>query len=210
VLYPVCLLGGALVLSVTAQLAVAKPGFFGGLVSVIPALAFAALAKLILGKAPATATVEDEPTPAPSPVPVPVERPRPVPAVPVPVPVPVVPAVPASVLPVPAVEVRPEVGPEPVPAEAVPAVVPAPVEAIAEPSRSTWPTAPLPPALLDTARDAAARFAAEHGRQIRRDELRQVLRVSNSTTGDVMAALGLTTPRTPVTAVNGTPAPGLF
>jgi peptidoglycan/LPS O-acetylase OafA/YrhL len=48
--YPVFLLVVALALSVTAQLAVAKPGFWGGVVSVIPALAFAALAKLIIGK----------------------------------------------------------------------------------------------------------------------------------------------------------------
>jgi peptidoglycan/LPS O-acetylase OafA/YrhL len=42
--YPAALLVAALALSITAQLAVAKPGFFGGLVSVVPALAFAALA----------------------------------------------------------------------------------------------------------------------------------------------------------------------
>ncbi|GIH11775.1 hypothetical protein Rhe02_98420 [Rhizocola hellebori] len=50
--YPAFLLVLALGLSITAQLAVAKPGFAGGLVSVVPALAFAALAKLILGKDP--------------------------------------------------------------------------------------------------------------------------------------------------------------
>ena len=49
IVYPVFLLVVALALSITAQLAVAKPGFTGGLVSVIPALAFAALAKLIIG-----------------------------------------------------------------------------------------------------------------------------------------------------------------
>ncbi|GAA1391459.1 hypothetical protein [Catellatospora chokoriensis] len=221
VLYPVCLLGGALVLSVTAQLAVAKPGFSGGLVSVIPALAFAALAKLILGKGPA-AEVAGEPAPAavrdvrPRPVPVPDVRPRPQ-DVPVPSPTPLhvpderprpVPVAPAPAAPALAVEDRREHVPA-MPVEVVRAVVPAPVEAIAAPSRS-WPTAPLPAGVLDTARDAAARFAAEHGRQIRRDELQKILRVSNSTTGDVMAALGLTTPRTPVTAVNGTAAPGLL
>jgi len=50
--YPATLLVLALVLSVTAQLAVARPGLSGGVVSVVPALAFAALAKLVLGKAP--------------------------------------------------------------------------------------------------------------------------------------------------------------
>lgn len=216
--YPVALLGGALVLSVTAQLAVAKPGFFGGLVSVIPALAFAALAKLILGKGPAADTAGDvvpspmsvpDVRPRPQDVPVtsstprhvPDERPRPVP---VPMgPVPAVPPVPAPTVPVSAIEDRPEARPEPVPAETVRAVVPAPVES----TRAGWPTAPLPAALLDTAREAAARFAAEHGRQIRRDELQPLLRVSNSTTGDVMRALGLTAPRTSIASVNGTPLP---
>src|SRR5688572_1476429 len=50
--YPAFLLVLALALSITAQLAVAKPGLSGGLVAVVPALAFAALAKLILGKDP--------------------------------------------------------------------------------------------------------------------------------------------------------------
>ncbi|BCJ73292.1 hypothetical protein CS0771_28360 [Catellatospora sp. IY07-71] len=78
---PTALLGAALVLSVTAQRAVAKPGFSGGLVSVIPALAFAALAfaalaKLVLGKTPAL-----DPEPAPVIVPDrPHDRPHPVPA----------------------------------------------------------------------------------------------------------------------------------
>ncbi|WP_144128270.1 hypothetical protein [Catellatospora sichuanensis] len=142
---------------------------------------------------------QDVPAPSPTPQPVPDSRPGSVPAV----------LAPAA--PVPAIqdrpgvrpEIRPEVRPEPVRAEVVRAVVPAPVEATAQPFRS-WPTAPLPAGMLDTARGAAARFAAEHGRQIRRDELQKILRVSNSTTGDVMAALGLTTPRTPITAVNGT------
>lgn len=50
IIYPGFLLVVALALSITAQLAVAQPGFWGGLVSVIPALAFAALAKLIIGR----------------------------------------------------------------------------------------------------------------------------------------------------------------
>jgi len=50
--YPATLLVLAIILSVTAQLAVARPGLSGGVVSVVPALAFAALAKLVLGKAP--------------------------------------------------------------------------------------------------------------------------------------------------------------
>jgi hypothetical protein len=50
VAYPMFLLVVALGLSISAQLAVAKPGLTGSVVSVIPALAFAALAKLVFGK----------------------------------------------------------------------------------------------------------------------------------------------------------------
>ncbi|MFD0596145.1 hypothetical protein ACFQZ4_30950 [Catellatospora coxensis] len=80
--YPIFLLVAALGFSVAAQIAVAKPGATGYLVSVFPALAFAALAKLILGKGPA-AEVAADPAPAavrddrPRPVPVPDVRPRP-------------------------------------------------------------------------------------------------------------------------------------
>lgn len=205
--YPVALLGGALILSVTAQLAVAKPGFFGGLVSVIPALAFAALAKLILGKAPA-AEQADTPAPGPSPVPAPVfvpdARPRPA-AVPA-ASVPVVPVPDARPEPVPAVlDAVPTV-----PAEVIRAVAPMPVSAPParvitnvsdlEPS-APWPTPVLPADLLDRARDIAGRYAAEHGRQISRDELRPLLGVSNATTGDVMKVLGITR-----AALNGTRA----
>lgn len=66
VAYPAVLLVAGLAFSITAQLAVAKPGLSGGLVSVVPALAFAALAKLVLGKAPVSQT----PVHAMAPVPV--------------------------------------------------------------------------------------------------------------------------------------------
>jgi hypothetical protein len=56
--YPMFLLGTALVISITAQLAVAKPGPGRRCRLGIPALAFAGLAKLIFGKPPRT-----EPTP---------------------------------------------------------------------------------------------------------------------------------------------------
>jgi hypothetical protein len=58
--YPMFLLVTALGLSICAQLAVAKPGLTGSIVSVIPALAFAALAKLVFGKAVAP---QQEPMP---------------------------------------------------------------------------------------------------------------------------------------------------
>jgi hypothetical protein len=68
--YPVCLLVAALAFSITAQLAVAKPGLSGGLVSVVPALAFAALAKLILGKGPTPEPETETPVAESAPEPV--------------------------------------------------------------------------------------------------------------------------------------------
>ncbi|MFE9689836.1 DUF2637 domain-containing protein [Micromonospora sp. NPDC005806] len=94
--YPMFLLIAAVVLSLAAQLAVAKPGLTGWLLSAVPALAFMGLSKLILGTTP---TPADEPAPpsvappveptpaAPASEPValvPVESTRPAPVVPVP------------------------------------------------------------------------------------------------------------------------------
>ncbi|MGW3793177.1 hypothetical protein ACWD8I_18720 [Micromonospora arida] len=52
--YPLFLLIAAAGLSLAAQLAVAKPGLSGWLLSAVPALAFMALVKLVLAPAPAT------------------------------------------------------------------------------------------------------------------------------------------------------------
>ncbi|GHJ57343.1 hypothetical protein Nm8I071_66500 [Nonomuraea sp. TT08I-71] len=54
--YPLGLLVAAAGLSLAAQLAVAKPGVSGGLLSAVPALAFMALVKLVFATAPATAS----------------------------------------------------------------------------------------------------------------------------------------------------------
>ncbi|MFF4938779.1 hypothetical protein [Micromonospora sp. NPDC000729] len=51
--YPLGLLVAAAGLSLAAQLAVAKPGVSGGLLSAVPALAFMALVKLVFASAPA-------------------------------------------------------------------------------------------------------------------------------------------------------------
>ncbi|MET8121396.1 hypothetical protein [Micromonospora sp. NPDC005291] len=56
--YPMTLLIAAAGLSLAAQLAVAKPGPSGWLLSAVPALAFMALVKLVLAPAPATQTAE--------------------------------------------------------------------------------------------------------------------------------------------------------
>lgn len=54
VVYPFAVLLSAVALSLAAQLAVAKPGFSGGLLAAVPALAFMALVKLVLSTKPTT------------------------------------------------------------------------------------------------------------------------------------------------------------
>jgi peptidoglycan/LPS O-acetylase OafA/YrhL len=56
--YPLGLLVAAVALSLAAQLAVAKPGPSGWLLSAVPALAFVALTKLVLSTAPRPAATE--------------------------------------------------------------------------------------------------------------------------------------------------------
>ncbi|MEJ3748468.1 DUF2637 domain-containing protein [Actinomycetes bacterium KLBMP 9797] len=72
--YPLFLLVAAVILSLAAQLAVAKPGLSGWLLSSVPALAFLGLSKLVLTvpRAPSDqdghGTVPDEDRPQPVPV----------------------------------------------------------------------------------------------------------------------------------------------
>ncbi|MFG1949685.1 DUF2637 domain-containing protein [Micromonospora sp. NPDC048830] len=113
--YPMFLLIASVALSLAAQLAVAKPGLSGWLLSAVPALAFMGLSKLVLTTAPAPAPV---PMPVPAP---PVTEPAP----------PAEPVEPAA----PAVEPPPAV---PVP----PALVPVDLVAV-EPTRPA-PLAPAP------------------------------------------------------------------
>ncbi|BCJ71648.1 hypothetical protein CS0771_11920 [Catellatospora sp. IY07-71] len=181
--YPTALLGAALVLSVTAQLAVAKPGFSGGLVSVIPALAFAALAKLVLGKTPAP-----EPEPAPQVVPDrPHDRPQPVPA-PLTTPAPIV-ATPSVQ------EFRP------VPAEAVPVASPAVPGAEDDADDVEDVDQVVTAELVTRARQEAAAYLKATGRSITRDELRARLRVANGTAGELLRHLR--TAATPAPARGG-------
>ena len=90
--YPLALLIASAALSLAAQLAVAKPGPSGWLLSAVPALAFMALVKLVLaptaaqpaitppaGSIPERTSADEPPTPAPAPVTV---EPAPVPQVP--------------------------------------------------------------------------------------------------------------------------------
>jgi uncharacterized membrane protein YoaK (UPF0700 family) len=71
--YPFAVLTAAVVLSLSAQLAVAKPGISGGLLAAVPALAFMALVKLVLSTKPQAAPHEQPPVvidqvPTPEPV----------------------------------------------------------------------------------------------------------------------------------------------
>lgn len=72
--YPITVLIASMTLSLAAQFAVAKPGISGWLLSAVPALAFMALVKLVIGRTPIptpTPTLDPATIPAPAPVAVP-------------------------------------------------------------------------------------------------------------------------------------------
>ncbi|SBT69200.1 hypothetical protein GA0070622_6320 [Micromonospora sediminicola] len=102
--YPLFLLIAAAGLSLAAQLAVAKPGISGWLLSAVPALAFMALVKLVLAPAPAS----EQPTTPPA-----------TPAKPIRVQVAeqVTTEPPAAITPTPAVEPEPVTAPAPEPVD---------------------------------------------------------------------------------------------
>lgn len=77
--YPMFLLVCAVALSMSAQLAVAKPGVSGWLLSAVPALAFLGLSKLVLSAKPSPPAVR---IPAPVDIPSQAERPASVPEMP--------------------------------------------------------------------------------------------------------------------------------
>ncbi|AYF26135.1 hypothetical protein CSH63_01390 [Micromonospora tulbaghiae] len=100
--YPLFLLIAAASLSLAAQLAVAKPGISGWLLSAVPALAFMALVKLVLAPAP---TPEQPTTPAGAPAePIRVQVAEQVTTEP-----------PAAITPTPTVEPEPVTAPAPAP-----------------------------------------------------------------------------------------------
>lgn len=77
--YPMFLLAAAALLSLSAQLAVAKPGVSGWLLSAVPSLAFMGLSKLVLSGAPAGVTLTPVVTPDVAPEPTRVDtKPEPV------------------------------------------------------------------------------------------------------------------------------------
>ncbi|WP_435055921.1 hypothetical protein [Micromonospora aurantiaca (nom. illeg.)] len=162
--YPLFLLIAAASLSLAAQLAVAKPGISGWLLSAVPALAFMALVKLVLAPAP---TGQSSTAPA---EPIRVQAAEQVTAEPVP----------AAITPTPAVE------PEPVTAPTLtPAVAPESVTAPAEPV-----DVPVPSHLLPMARFAAVQHEQATGQPITPAELADRLDVTAPVAGQLLATIG--------------------
>ncbi|WP_174535054.1 hypothetical protein [Micromonospora chalcea] len=163
--YPLFLLIAAASLSLAAQLAVAKPGISGWLLSAVPALAFMALVKLVLAPAP----TPEQPTTAPvSPVePIRVQVAEQVTTEPVP---------PAAITPTP----TPAVEPEPV---TIPAVAPESVAVPAEP-------VDVPTHLLPMARFAAVQHEQATGQPITPAELADRLDVTPPVAGQLLATIG--------------------
>ncbi|GAA4568102.1 hypothetical protein GCM10023176_21850 [Micromonospora coerulea] len=101
VTYPMFLLVAAVALSLSAQLAVAKPGLSGWLLSAVPALAFIGLSKLVLSTGPTSPPAADRAPARPVEQPASPAEKAPVPAAPaMPEPVALVPVEPARPAPV--------------------------------------------------------------------------------------------------------------
>ncbi|MGW4292788.1 hypothetical protein ACWEH1_07005 [Micromonospora chersina] len=159
--YPLFLLIAAAGLSLAAQLAVAKAGPSGWLLSAVPALAFMALVKLVLAPAP----VREDATP-------PAEPAEPI-RVQVAEQVTTEPAPPAAITP----------APEPTPATTPPAVEPEPVTVPApEP-------VDVPTHLLPMARFAAVQHEQSTGNPITPAELADRLDVAPAVAGQLLTTL---------------------
>ncbi|MER5335165.1 hypothetical protein [Micromonospora sp. NPDC002717] len=159
--YPLFLLIAAAGLSLAAQLAVAKPGPSGWLLSAVPALAFMALVKLVLAPTPARS---EDTTPAVEPVePIRVQVAEQVTTEP---PAAITPA--PEPTPTPAAEPAPAVEPEPVTAPA-----PEPVD--------------VPAHLLPMARFAAVQHEQATGAPITPAELADRLDVAPAVAGQLLA-----------------------
>lgn len=164
--YPLFLLIAAASLSLAAQLAVAKPGISGWLLSAVPALAFMALVKLVLAPAP---TGQSSTPPA-------------APAEPIRVQV----AEQVTTEPAPPAAITPAAEPEPATAPTLtPATEPVPVPAPAEPV-----DVPVPSHLLPMARFAAVQHEQATGRPITPAELADRLDVTPPVAGQLLASIG--------------------
>ncbi|MGW5576594.1 hypothetical protein [Micromonospora chokoriensis] len=197
--YPMFLLIAAVGLSLTAQLAVAKPTVFGWMVSALPALAFFALSKLVF-----TATRPTNPVPAP------------VPATYAPASSPdttadakVRPAAATTTATAP-IEENTTDEPTTEAKELAPAIAAPPTTPTEDtPTPATPPAAPAIPAvkpaaaLLSGARIVADAHAKAHGEPITPGQLAVRLRVPTQTAADILTAL-TTNPNTNNREHNGT------
>ncbi|MEV6601964.1 hypothetical protein AB0M36_34690 [Actinoplanes sp. NPDC051346] len=185
--YPMLLLVAAIGVSLTAQLAVAKPGVFGWMVSALPALAFFALSKLVFAA-----------TAPPRPIRNPVTAHTPATS-------------PASSADIPRAEVRPAAAlrktrattPDKNASAArkttrtlakktrTPAAT-EPAPAVPAPATATAPAAPVerfPAPLLANARTIAVSHRATHGEDIKANQLAVRLRVPTPIATDILTQL---------------------
>ncbi|MEU0156861.1 hypothetical protein [Micromonospora fulviviridis] len=161
--YPLFLLIAAAGLSLAAQLAVAKPGPSGWLLSAVPALAFMALVKLVLAPAP---TVREETASPAEPIRVQVAEQ-------------VTTEPPAAITP----------APEPAP---IPAAEPATTPAVVEPEPVTAPApepVDVPTHLLPMARFAAVQHEQSTGAPITAAELADRLDVAPAVAGQLLTTI---------------------
>ena len=186
VCYPMVLLVAAVAVSLTAQLAVARPTVFGWMVSALPALAFFALSKLVF-----TATAPPRPT-------TPVTAPMPATS-----PAPSADTAPAKVRPAAATtKTRATSTKRTAPAKKTAARTPAektnapatpePVPAAPIPVAATTPAAPSPrfsAPLLANARTIAVSHREEHGEDINPNQMAVRLRVPTPLATDILTAL---------------------
>ena len=184
--YPMLLLVGSVGFSLTAQLAVAKPGLSGGVVSALPALAFLGLSKLVF-----TATAPPRPT-----TPVTAETPATSPA-------PSPDTAPAKVRPAAATKkTRATPAKKTAPAKKTPArtparkttapAVPEPVPAAPATVAATTPAAPsarFSAPLLSNARTIAVSHREEHGEDINPNQMAVRLRVPTPVATDILTHL---------------------
>jgi hypothetical protein len=182
--YPMVLLVAAVGVSLTAQLAVARPTVFGWMASALPALAFFALSKLVFtATAPRPTIPVTALPPATSPAPSPDTAPakvRPA-AAPKTRATPAKKTAPAKKTPTrtPAKKTTAPAAPEPVPA------APAPVAATAPVALTPRFSAPL----LSNARTIAVSHREEHGEDINANQMAVRLRVPTPVATDILTHL---------------------
>jgi hypothetical protein len=183
--YPMVLLVAAISVSLTAQLAVAKPGVFGWMVSALPALAFFALSKLVFTATapPRPTTTVTAPTPAAPPAPS-SDTPR------------------AKASPATVSKTRATTATKSAPATKTPARTPAKKTTAPAPAK-TVPAAPttadaiatpatdqrFPELLLANARTIAASHRDEHGTDINPNQMAVRLRVPTPIATDILTTI---------------------